>query len=49
MFRQNALFVEVITTLQRKILRIRRNLVHVVIWTDNKLNLHLANVLDADL
>ena len=53
LFKQNESFVEVITTQQRHIFKrekkIRRNLVQLVVWTDNELNVLLANILDADL
>ena len=53
LFRKIALFVEVLITLQKNVLkgseRKGGNLVRLVIWTTNVWNARLANVLDADL
>ena len=52
-FRQNSLFVEVLTILQKNVLkaskRITENLLRLVIWTNDGLNIHLANALDEDM
>ena len=52
-FRQNSLFVEVLTILQKKNLkaskRITEKLLRLVIRTNDGLNIHLANALDEDM
>ena len=50
--RQNSPLMEVITILLKKLKRyeiIRINLARVIIWTNNKMNLYFANVLDTDM
>ena len=53
LFRQSALFVEVLITLQiifsKGLERKRENLVRLVIRTTDELNARLGNVLDVDL
>ena len=52
LFRKSALFVEVLTILQKNVKNIRKykkKHVRLVIQTKNELNVHLANDLDADL
>ena len=52
-FRQNETFVEVIITLQKIVSkgldRESKKLLQLVLWTTDKRNGHLENVLDADL
>ena len=53
LFRKNALFAEVLITLQRNVSKgsesKRKNLVRLVIWTTYKWNVRLGNVLDVYL
>ena len=53
LFRQSASFVEVRITLQKNVSkgldRKRKKLVRMVLWTTDKRNGHLENVLDADI
>ena len=53
LFRQSELFVEVLINLQRKKSkgseRKRKELVRMVIWTTDKWNVCLENVLDVDM
>ena len=53
LFWKNALFVEVLTIMQKNVLkrekRINKKLTQMMIQTNNEPNVHLTNVLDADL